>query len=906
MEIDVPPPTSPLHSTSMDYDDSSYPEDHQPAPAAPPLPPTSHEESVDQPPRPRRVRLRFVQDQLPEQLPTLDEAEEPSVVRRVTLWLRDRLKTAANSMGLWREYLHRPSFEPDSFVPTEDLSQLSQPQYDDLLHQTTADYDRHRPLHPNKTWSLLFGWQNNGNVSKSNLEMDKLTKEVFNHPDFDLTEARKFNASRVAEEADKEDVKSSLLDRFREVPLRIRVPSGSADVPPKTFRIPGFHYRSLTSLIRSAFAHPLAAQFHLSPYRLFHTADEKTQRVYSELYDSDAFIAEHDRVQRAPNPPEDPNCKREKAVAALMFWSDSTHLANFGTAQLWPIYMFMGNLSKYIRAMPNSGACQHVAYIPQLPDSFQDQLKQWHTQWSKPSHRKEVLSHCRRELMHAAWRILLDDDFLHAYKYGMVVKCADGVERRIYPRIFTYSADYPEKVLLATIRDKGSCPCPRCLVPKSDLDSMGLFQDMKRRITKARKYLAGKVELARKWIYDEGYGIKSKAVERLLSETSSVPTINVFMDRLGPDFDLGQMLVPDFMHEFELGVWKDLFTHLIRILYAAKPDGSLVTELDSRFRQISAFGSNTIRRFATNTSEMKKLAARDFEDILQCCIPVFDGLLEDKDHDRQLMRLLYRTAEIHAFAKMRLHTEDTLSHLEHLTKEFGRHLRAFRDDVCSHYATTETPKEAARRRRTEARNSEGATNVSLKPKTLNLSTYKFHALGDYVRFIRLFGGTDSYSTQPGELAHRLVKRLYGLTNKRKVAGQIAKRVRRIERVREAREIRLREASLLNVVRRDSVRRTLQQEDGLERDLHHYMSHRENKPISISKILRENQNDPAFEYFMPKLKDHLLGRLLGRGFDGDEHDEFTDEDRNTVFIRNDKLYEPKNPPRRYGPFAGRQS
>ena len=32
------------------------------------------------------------------------------------------------------------------------------------------------------------------------------------------------------------------------------------------------------------------------------------------------------------------------------------------------------------------------------------------------------------------------------------------------------------------------------------------------------------------------------------------------------------MLVPDFMHEFELGVWKAALTHLIRILYAARDD----------------------------------------------------------------------------------------------------------------------------------------------------------------------------------------------------------------------------------------------------------------------------------------------------------------------------------------------
>jgi hypothetical protein len=37
----------------------------------------------------------------------------------------------------------------------------------------------------------------------------------------------------------------------------------------------------------------------------------------------------------------------------------------------------------------------------------------------------------------------------------------------------------------------------------------------------------------------------------------------------------------------------------------------------SRFRQVPTFGRDTIRRFSSNISELKKLAARDFEDILQ-------------------------------------------------------------------------------------------------------------------------------------------------------------------------------------------------------------------------------------------------------------------------------------------------
>jgi hypothetical protein len=42
------------------------------------------------------------------------------------------------------------------------------------------------------------------------------------------------------------------------------------------------------------------------------------------------------------------------------------------------------------------------------------------------------------------------------------------------------------------------------------------------------------------------------------------------------------MLVVDLMHEFELGVWKSTFMHIIRILYAAVRGGGAVAELNKR------------------------------------------------------------------------------------------------------------------------------------------------------------------------------------------------------------------------------------------------------------------------------------------------------------------------------------
>ena len=37
----------------------------------------------------------------------------------------------------------------------------------------------------------------------------------------------------------------------------------------------------------------------------------------------------------------------------------------------------------------------------------------------------------------------------------------------------------------------------------------------------------------------------------------------------------------------------------------------------TRYRQVPTFGRDTIRRFRDNCSELKKMAARDFEDLLQ-------------------------------------------------------------------------------------------------------------------------------------------------------------------------------------------------------------------------------------------------------------------------------------------------
>ncbi|KAJ3724113.1 hypothetical protein DFJ43DRAFT_1133626 [Lentinula guzmanii] len=406
-------------------------------------------------------------------------------------------------------------------------------------------------------------WASSGGQTKSEAETTRLVNDALLQDDFDPADLNGFNAHTENIRLDRSQISLSTLPKFQESAVTIEVPSGDREIGSQDFRIPGLQYRSILSVIKSIFAEPLAEKFHFIPFKLFRA-----------LPGSD-LLEQHDVVQRLAAPLEQLDCKLERVVLGLMFWSDSTHLASFRNANLWPIYMMFGNLSKYIRSRPNSGACQHIAYIPSLPASFHDFASSFFTKWSIAKQRKSLLTHCRRGLMHAVWKFLLDDEFVHAYNYGIVIQCPDEIEHRFYPQIFTYSVDYPEK-------DKGKCPCPRCLVEKSALDQMGLYHDLRNRITKFRELLTDAVTRARDFIYRLGFPINGTAVDNLLKDTSSIPTINSFVACLGTRFNVPQMLAVDLLHEIELGVWQTLFTHLIRMLYAAPHGPILVARLDER------------------------------------------------------------------------------------------------------------------------------------------------------------------------------------------------------------------------------------------------------------------------------------------------------------------------------------
>jgi hypothetical protein len=312
----------------------------------------------------------------------------------------------------------------------------------------------------------------------------------------------------------------------------------------------------------------------------------------------------------------------------------------------------------------------------------------------------------------------------------------------------------------------------------------------------------------------------------------------------------------------------------VRHLTVMRAAGSDVDTATHSFRLIPSFGKGAIRRFPTNVADVRQNVARHFEDVLQvsqavftdsntdllplskqCAIPAFEGLFP-KEHDNGIRLLLFRLAEWHALAKLRLHTDDSLDKLDEALNALGKQLRRFQQFTCSAFQTMELPREvAARQRRQDAdfhSTNQEAKASGARLKTFNLLTYKLHALGDYTASIRFFGTTDSYTTQivrvscsailtiltfcvlQGELAHRLIKMLYQSTNKQDTSKQLAKQERRRTRIR----------------RQQSSKSTILAHNICTSDLppeaHHFLSGDRSNAINLASYLSEHRDDPAIK------------------------------------------------------------
>ncbi|KAJ3514106.1 hypothetical protein NMY22_g14847 [Coprinellus aureogranulatus] len=896
---------------------------------------------------------------------TVQDSQHGSLSREVTSIERRRLSvldrgswkvTPQNDYRLYKKYwtLERRPHDPDHFTSEQDLRDGEDDDPQELIRPGPSGRKppspKLSPLYPfpNLSSFALGEWYWSDDHEKSERSFQRL-RDIITSEDFiprDLLAAnwKRINASLASSvyEDSKEIGWDEDGESWQSVSVSIHVPFDSQTRQPgfHDYTVNGFRCRPLLPIIVDKLQdRSQSDRFHLVPSELFWKPVPNGQevRVYGELYQSAAFLDAFREVQTLP--PEDSEDWLPRCVVALMFSSDETMLASFGTAQAWPVYMLFGNVSKYQRGKVSSKLFEEVAYLQKLPDEFDD----WYIRMSgKRAVGKTLAAHLARELFHEQWKVLLNDDFVHAYSHGVVVDCFDNVRRRVYPRILTYAADYPERTTVVSIRQMGACPCPRCLIPTDMIHSLGTAEDRqirdmtRRRDTQDQKL---KVQDARDLIFNQLYAVNSPVIEDVLKLTSLVPSQNAFSDRLSNlGLDIYDMVSVDILHEVEIGVWKTLFIHLLRLLEALGTSGTGI--LNSRFRQVPTFGRDTIRRF--------------------CILPVIEGLFPG-DHEGRVHNLVFTLAHWHSLAKLRLHTDSSLAVLDALTTELGSAARNFIEHTCKEFETRELKREfeARKRRATKAMAKKNSTKESplsttggkpqhglkpnssvsgpssrapqalratematvpqspgsgtiethraapptqpfcaalppnsphreprlqasvsadagsanpsdllaqqpassdtdrdsRKPQTWSISTSKFHALGDFVAYIRRFGTTDSYSTQLSERFHRFSKARYRRTNKKDIPRQLSQIKTRQARIQKLRKKLFPES--------DELKQSIDSSAVESSPKGYFIGQSQNDSVNLGRFLSLKTKDPAVEGFFPKLKRHLFPRVIAR-------------------------------------------
>ncbi|KAF7973294.1 hypothetical protein HWV62_15675 [Athelia sp. TMB] len=392
-------------------------------------------------------------------------------------------------------------------------------------------------------------------------------------------------------------------------------------------------------------------------------------------------------------------------------------------------------------------------------------------------------------------------------------------EVRIHGEMYTSEAFLDAHEALQQSSPEPGCELEKCIAAimfwsdathltsfGNKIQNLGMVLDRKERISRQRVDDDARnrnITTARRFIYVDSLVVDSAAVEKLLKPQSLVPTLPL-------GFDLFLMLVIDMLHEFELGVWKWLFIHLLRML--ACQNASLLHELDHS--------------------------------------------ILTQPYNGKILRLLFNCAHWHGLAKLRLHSDITLDIMDDVTTLIREDFRHSVSKVCPHFDTKELPREAEARGRREAKKAQAQAPTTAKShsnqerakKQFNIQRYKHHVLGDYVWHIRRFGTTDSYTSAIGEGEHRTSKRSYPRTDRKLIELQLA----RIDR---------RKANLRRIGEKVyGASETLDTEIAKDASAAFSIGKSEKLGEKIGLFLARNKGDPAVEKFLPKLREHMLPRI----------------------------------------------
>lgn len=143
-----------------------------------------------------------------------------------------------------------------------------------------------------------MSWMNSGSNLVSETKVSHLVKDVLLAQDFDTQHLENFSMKQNLQklDTDKNGKTINFPDDWVQTSITIDIPMKSKEDCPQPYTIPGFYYRPLVEVIRTAFADAQARTFHFLPFKQLwkDPLDGHEEWILVELYTSDVWLEAQD------------------------------------------------------------------------------------------------------------------------------------------------------------------------------------------------------------------------------------------------------------------------------------------------------------------------------------------------------------------------------------------------------------------------------------------------------------------------------------------------------------------------------------------------------------------------------------------------------------------------------------
>ncbi|KAJ3768538.1 hypothetical protein FB446DRAFT_605249, partial [Lentinula raphanica] len=257
-----------------------------------------------------------------------------------------------------------PSYEPDNFVSLDEVCDAatfnippSAPRDSEsgfgarkcttdvntrFPSSTSDSSNPYTPFPDASTYRMMkFAYSKSNDNAFGLAGIQRVNDKIIQQPGFDPGELRTFNAQTEAKKLDKYIASQTLQSDLpfdnhagrKRSSVRIPLPcTGHKNVEGQApmVVIDDIIHRDLLEVMKEAYSPDASSE---SGIQAVWQRDDRPDpiRIHGEFYTSDAFLQMENEV--LTNPPQ-PGCDLERVVALIMVYSDSTHLASFGTASI--------------------------------------------------------------------------------------------------------------------------------------------------------------------------------------------------------------------------------------------------------------------------------------------------------------------------------------------------------------------------------------------------------------------------------------------------------------------------------------------------------------------------------------------------------------------------------------------